>query len=257
MRSAGKICAGKPLPHGLLGLASTYPSSLHSVFCSSHPAPHERSLWVPAQPAMHHCPQHFVFKTIFRARPGLSPFSFEGKLPHQQVEDSPHTFASNGSNISACVLDATSRNFNSPCSVHGYLPPNHGRELIVLRHYVSALHKHRRQHAHAPADTMMTPRTDDSIAGASLSPSHTRPLLLTRSLSLIPPNARGRGTASTSDLVRPWSHAHRSLAAGTNGNGRWPSTGRCSPAACSPRPPPPASTLSTSNVRPQEARTAT
>ena len=139
---------------------------------------------------MHHCPQHFVFKTIFRARPGLSPFSFEGKLPHQQVEDSPHTFASNGSNISACVLDATSRNFNSPCSVHGYLPPNHGRELIVLRHYVSALHKHRRQHAHAPADTMMTPRTDDSIAGASLSPSHTRPLLLTRSLSLIPPKAQ-------------------------------------------------------------------
>ena len=88
------------------------------------------------RPAMHHCPQHFVFKTLFRARRGLKAFDFEGKLPHQQVADSLHTFASNGSNISACVLGPTSRNFNSPCSVHGYQPPNHGRELVVLRHYV-------------------------------------------------------------------------------------------------------------------------
>ena len=89
-------------------------------------------------PATHLCYQHRTFKTLFRARPGLVPWtSMPIKLPHQQVEHTAHTFSANGTNISSCVLQNSSHEMNSPCSIHAMPPPAHGQELLVLRHYVT------------------------------------------------------------------------------------------------------------------------
>ena len=89
-------------------------------------------------PATWSCYQHGIFKTLFRARPGLVPFvRMPAKLPHQQVEHTAGTFSPNGTNISGCVLRNDSHLMESPCSIHGMPPPAHGHERLVLRHYVT------------------------------------------------------------------------------------------------------------------------
>ena len=97
------------------------------------------------------CPLNRNFKTIFLSHSGLAPFTARPeKLPHQQVAHSAHTFGSDLSNLSACVLnESLSAPFGSPCSIHGHAPPRPGRELLVLRHFMTrSLNEWRRKMAY-------------------------------------------------------------------------------------------------------------
>lgn len=89
------------------------------------------------RPSNHDCPSHRIFKTLFRARPGLTARRAAAQRSRAPFEDSAHTFAADGENISACVLSRAASSGTSRCSLSGMPPPLAGFEALVLRHYVT------------------------------------------------------------------------------------------------------------------------